>query len=140
MLIGEYYSKIAEKNRTALPKGLRENLKGTIYLTRGYEKSLIILDQKRWNDLLKVIEVKPFLNKTVRDTKRFIAGGARMLELDLQGRFVLPENLIEFAELDKDIVFVGIIDWIEVWSIENWKAKLDDLSENSAEIAEKLIG
>ena len=139
MLIGEYYSKIAEKNRTALPKGLRENLKGTIYLTRGYEKSLIILDQKRWDSLLKVIEVKPFLNKTVRDTKRFIAGGARMLELDLQGRFVLPENLIEFAELDKDIVFVGIIDWVEIWSMENWKIKLSDLSENSAEIAEKLI-
>lgn len=140
MLIGEYYSKIADKNRTALPKNLREYLKGDIFITRGYEKALIVLDQQRWDRLIETIEKKPFLNRSVRDTKRFIAGSSRKLDLDSQGRFIIPENLKEYSSLDKEIVFVGILDWIELWSIEAWNKKLKDLSENSAEIAEKLIG
>jgi MraZ protein len=140
MLIGEYYSKAAEKNRTALPKAFRENLKGNIYITRGYEKALIILDQQRWDKLIVNIEVKPFLNRTVRDTKRFIVGGAKQLELDVQGRFIIPESLKGYARIETEIVFVGILDWIELWSVEAWNNKLKELNENAAEIAEKLIG
>lgn len=140
MLIGEYYSKIADKNRIALPKGFRTNLEGNIYITRGYEKALIILDQERWDKLIMTIEVKPFLNRTVRDTKRFIVGGAKKLELDAQGRFIIPENLKEYSKIDKEVVFVGILDWVEIWSLEEWQRKLEDLNENAAEIAEKLVG
>ena len=138
MLIGEYYSKIGDKNRTALPKNLRDDLEGSIYITRGYEKALIILDEARWQRLLQIVETKPFLNRTVRDTKRFLAGGARKLDLDAQGRFIIPENLIEYGNIKKDLVFVGIVDWIELWDLDMWKIKINDLSENSAEIAEKL--
>ena len=138
MLIGEYYSKIGDKNRTALPKNLRDDLEGSIYITRGYEKALIILDEARWQRLLQIVETRPFLNRTVRDTKRFLAGGARKLDLDAQGRFIIPENLIEYGNIKKDLVFVGIVDWIELWDLDMWKIKINDLSENSAEIAEKL--
>lgn len=138
MLIGEYYSKIGDKNRTALPKNLRDDFEGSIYITRGYEKALIILDEARWQRLLQVVETRPFLNRTVRDTKRFLAGGARKLDLDAQGRFIIPENLIEYGNIKKDLVFVGIVDWIELWDLDMWKTKINDLSENSAEIAEKL--
>ena len=138
MLIGEYYSKIGDKNRTALPKNLRDDLEGSIYITRGYEKALIILDEARWQRLLQIVETRPFFNRTVRDTKRFLAGGARKLDLDAQGRFIIPENLIEYGNIKKDLVFVGIVDWIELWDLDMWKTKINDLSENSAEIAEKL--
>ena len=108
MLIGEHEGKIAEKNRIALPKKFRDELKSGLIIARGYEECLIILDNNRWKKLINNIESKPFLNRSVRDTKRFIAGGASEIELDSQGRFVLPESLKLYAQIEKDVVFVFV--------------------------------
>lgn len=138
MLIGEYKGRVADKNRVALPKNFREELNEELFITRGYENCLIIVDKKRWDDLIEVITEKPFLNKSVRDTKRFLVGGASEMKLDSQGRFVVPENLQNYAKIVKEIRFVGIIDWLEVWSEEIWEEKLKTLEKSASEIAHKL--
>lgn len=138
MLIGEYIGKIADKNRIALPKKFRESFKGEIIITRGYEECLIILDEERWNKLINKIESKPFLNRSVRDTKRFIAGGASEVDLDGQGRFIIPELLKSYSQIDKDVIFVGILDWVELWNLEKWNTKIEEIKTSASEIAEKL--
>jgi MraZ protein len=139
MLIGEFESRVTDKNRVAVPAKIRTELKNNLILARGYEGCLILLDEKRFQDLIKLISVKPLLNTSVRDTRRFILGGAHEIELDAQGRFVLPLSLKQYAHIDTDVIFIGIMDWAEVWSREKWTKKLTDLSSSAADIAQRLM-
>jgi MraZ protein len=138
MLIGEYHTQIGDKNRIALPKKLREQLEGKVIITRGYEKCLILVDNRRWETVINEIDKRPLLALNVRDTKRFLLGGATEIEYDSQGRFVIPESLKTFADIAEKIVFLGIGQWIEIWSEEKWNSKLEDLSSKVADIAERL--
>ncbi|SRR5260221_2014405 len=138
MLIGEYQTNIGDKNRVLLPKKLRDQFSGKVYVTRGYENCLIIVDTTRWESLVGEINKSPLLSLTVRDTKRFIIGGAVEVDYDSQGRFVMPEPLKEFAELIDKIIFIGVGEWAEIWSEEKWKLKLESLSRNVSDLADKL--
>lgn len=139
-LIGEYPATIGEKNRVAFPKKIRnEYQEQTIwYITRGYENCLILVDEKRWNNFIGIINKNPLLSLNVRDTKRFILGGAQQIEYDKLGRFVLPESLKNFANIENQLVFVGVGEWVELWDQDRWNAKLRDLSNKVGDIAEKL--
>lgn len=138
MLIGEYSVQIGEKNRIAIPKRLRENLEGKFFLTRGYENCLILVDENRWNKLISEINKNPLLSLNVRDTKRFILGGAVELEPDSQGRIVISDALKEFSTIEQKVTFLGVGEWVEVWSEQKWKDKLNILSKNVSDLAERL--
>jgi MraZ protein len=139
MLIGEYFVQIGDKNRIAIPKKIRESFNGKVILTRGYERCLILVDSQRWDNLISQINVRPLLSLSVRDTKRFIIGGAVEVEYDQQGRFVLPEPLKRFASLEEKLVILGVGEWVEIWSEERWLTKLEDLSQNVSDIADRLV-
>lgn len=138
MFIGEYNTQLGDKNRLAIPKKLREQLNGNVIITRGYERCLIMVDTSRWDTLLNQINAKPLLSLNVRDTKRFLIGGAVEVEHDSQGRFVLPESLKEFGNISDKVTFLGVGEWIEIWDEDRWKNKLNDLSQNVSDIAERL--
>ncbi|MBN1916107.1 division/cell wall cluster transcriptional repressor MraZ [Candidatus Dojkabacteria bacterium] len=138
MLIGEYRNRLGEKNRLALPIKFREELGDNIIVTRGYESSLIIVDKKLWENLLKEFGDRAFAMSLVRDTRRFLIGGAYEIDLDKQGRFVLPESLKEYAGVKEEAVFVGLEDWIEVWDFDKWEKKLNELKLKAGEIAESI--
>ena len=139
MLIGEYEAKLTDKNRIAIPKKIRDEFSEGLILSRGYEGCLILLDIKRWGDFENTINKGSILSLSIRDTKRFIFGGAYELELDLQGRFVLPNNLKDYAQINSDIIFVAIRDWVEVWAIDVWAKKFNDLKGKAGDIAEQII-
>jgi MraZ protein len=139
MLIGEYESRLTEKNRIAVPAKIRLELKQNLILSRGYEGCLLILDETRWKKLISLISIRPLLNLSERDTRRFLLGGAHEIDLDAQGRFVLPMGLKSYAQIEDDVVFVGIMDWAEVWAKNTWETKLTELSKSAADIAERLI-
>ena len=138
MLIGEFLSPVGDKNRVALPKTFREQLADQLVLTRGYEGCVIVIDLPRWQTLIDDINQSPLLNLNVRDTKRFLLGGAHEVSLDKQGRFVLPESLRSYAEIAEQISFIGVGEWLEIWDSNKWQTKLKDLAVNSADIADRL--
>lgn len=140
MIIGEYRSKISTKNRVAIPKKFRESLGGDFIITRGYERSLVIVNNSMWEKIAKEVIDGSFINKNIRDTTRFLVGSAVEAVPDSQGRVVIPSPLIDYADMkqSKELVFIGLINWIEVWSIENWKERLTYLDENSDEISKQL--
>jgi len=74
----------------------------------------------------------------VRNTKRFLVGSASEVKLDEQARFVIPEALIKYAHLENEIIFVAILDWVELWDAETWEKKIDIIAKESADIAERL--
>jgi MraZ protein len=138
MLIGEFINKVGEKNRIALPKKFREIMGEKVIVTRGYEDCILVVNELQWEKLLKIFEGKPFTTSPVRDTRRFLIGGAHEVMFDKQGRFVMPEVLKEFAGIAKEVVFVGLVDWVEIWSKDRWDKRMEMIKPDAAKIAEKL--
>ncbi|MGI5898117.1 MAG: division/cell wall cluster transcriptional repressor MraZ [Candidatus Dojkabacteria bacterium] len=138
MLIGEYKSKIAEKKRVSLPTKFRDEIGDDLILTRGYEQALILVNKKLWKNIAKDVINGSFTNKDIRDTSRFLVGGAKEIEMDTQGRFVIPTPLYEHAQLKTDIIFLGLINWIEIWDLEKWEERLKYLQKHGDEIAQEI--
>lgn len=138
MIIGEYRSKIGEKKRVSLPKKFRDELGEEIILTRGYEDSLILVNKQMWSKIAGEVVNGSFINKNIRDTSRFLVGGATEVSIDKQGRFLVPEALFEHASLKQDVVFIGLVNWIEVWDRQKWDERLKYLKSNGEEIANEL--
>jgi len=138
MLIGEYRSKIGLKKRVSLPKKFRRELGENFILTRGYEDALVLVNKGMWEKIAKEVINGSFINKNIRDTSRFLVGSAKEIQTDSQGRFVIPEALYEHAELSDEVVFIGLVNWIEIWSKDKWIERLDYLKKNGEEIAKEL--
>jgi MraZ protein len=138
MIIGEYTSRIGEKKRVSLPKKFRDELGEEIILTRGYEDSLILVNKQMWEKIAKDVIDGSFINKNIRDTSRFLIGGATEVSIDMQGRFLIPEALFTHAGLSKELVFIGLINWIEIWDKERWDKRVEYLKENGDEIAQEI--
>ena len=138
MIIGEYTGKLSEKKRVSLPKKFRDELGENIILTRGYEDSLILVNKQMWEKIAKEVINGSFINKNIRDTSRFLIGSAVDISLDELGRFVIPQSLFEHANLNNEIVFIGLINWIEIWDKSKWEKRVEYLKTHGEEIAQEI--
>ncbi len=138
MIIGEYKSKVGEKKRVALPRKFREEIGEDLILTRGYEDALILVNRKMWKKVAKEVINGSFTNKNIRDTSRFLVGGAKEVEMDKQGRFVIPESLFTHAGLKTEIIFIGLVNWIEIWDSSKWEKRLTYLQKHGDDIAQEI--
>ena len=138
MIIGEYQQKLGDKNRIAFPKKFREELGNKLIMTKGYEGCLVIMSPAQWEEMVAGSVSGPFVSGVVRDTSRFLLAGASEIELDSQGRFVVPNYLKEYSKLNLEGVFLGLGRWVELWGLEKWKKKKSDVENESSVIGEKL--
>ena len=95
MIIGEYQQKLGDKNRIAFPKKFREELGNRLIMTKGYEGCLVIMSPAQWEEMVSDAVSGPFVSGLVRDTSRFLLASATEIELDSQGRFVVPSFVIK---------------------------------------------
>lgn len=138
MLIGQYEAKFSEKHQVSFPKKYREVLGDKIIITKGLEKCLIIVSQDKWGTLLEGTEGQPFTNRQAREMQRFLLGNAAYIELDEKGRFVLPEHLANYAKLTDEVIFAGIVKFVELWDKKEWEEEQEKLSDNIESIASRL--
>lgn len=138
MIIGQHAGKIDEKSRIAFPRKFRLALNDRLLITRGFERSLIIVSEKSWQSLLQGTENKPFTQSNVRQIQRFLLGGATLLELDGKGRFILPDYLKQFAGIMSDVIFLGLANYVELWDKEKWEAYSETMNKTIAYVAENL--
>jgi MraZ protein len=138
MLLGQYDSKIGEKHQVSLPKKFREKLGESLIITKGFENCLLIVSENNWKTLLEGTEGKPFTNKSTRELQRFLLGNATAIELDSKGRFIIPEYLRRFANLEIEVIFAGIHRFVEIWDKKRWEAHQEELSKQIGDIAERL--
>ncbi|MEQ1530455.1 MAG: division/cell wall cluster transcriptional repressor MraZ [Methylococcales bacterium] len=138
------------KGRLAVPTRYREELQdcceGQLVLTvavneHGFGESgcLWLYPLAEWEKLEQTINKLPTLNKTAGQLRRFLIGNATECEMDAQGRFLLPEKLRSFANMDKKVVLVGQLNKFEIWNEDAWTAKENawmsgDDSEGLAEL------
>jgi MraZ protein len=138
MLLGEYTYQLGPKNRVALPKKLRDQLGEEIILTRGYEGCVLVVKSDDWHHLLSDVFERPFFDQDARQAARFLIGGAHEVVPDNQGRFVVPESLVNHANLESSVVFVGLGSWVELWSAPKWQEQQRLVAEQSSTIAQRL--
>lgn len=133
MFLGEYNPSITEGSRIALPKKLREQIRGDeLILSRGFEKCVFIYDKEDWITEAGKQVSSPINDKRTRELKRYMYASAVDVAIDTQGRVVLPVSLKEYAGLDKKTVVIGAGDHIEVWDFDTWKEYLEKISEDLA--------
>lgn len=139
MLIGQYKSKLTDKDRVSVPAKFRSELGAELMIARWYERCLVLVSKKSWTQLVERLTGKQiFVTSAVRDVDRFIFGSAFEIKLDSQGRFVLPEILKQFAQIVSETVFVGLEDRVEIWSLERWES-LESKVEDKASLAIEKI-
>lgn len=138
MIIGEYKGKVGEKKRVSLPAKFREEIGEELILTRGYEEALILVNKEMWQKVAQNVIDGSFTDKNIRDTSRFLVGSAKEIEMDSQGRFVIPEALFTHAGLGSEIVFIGLVNRIEIWDAQKWSQRVEYLQKHGDEIAQEI--
>ena len=138
MLIGQYRTKVSPKGRLAFPKRFREVLGDNLVVTVGYENSLMVVSAKDWKSLIESTENQPVILNSARDTNRFLLGEATEIDLDEQGRCVLPGYLRAHAKIGEEAIFLGLNKYVEIWDKQVWEEYQKYLKENIDKIAEKL--
>jgi len=138
MLMGEYVHTIDAKGRVILPVDFRAELGEAFVITKGLDNCLFVYGQDEWNVLSTKLKQLPLAKSEARAFVRFFFSGARMLECDRQGRFLVPGNLRSYAMLEKDVVLIGVSNRIEVWSKAEWTKYNDEISPSVVGIAETL--
>ncbi len=122
VFFGEYQLSFTSPGRLVLPKKLRELLKGdTFILTKGFDFCLSGYDKEDWENRAKGLFQTSILDKENLAKQRFIFPSITYLEIDAQGRFVIPKNLLNYADLKETAVIIGVGDHFEIWSQEKWK-------------------
>lgn len=116
MFIGEYNHALDSKSRMIVPAKLREGLGNRFVITKGLDGCLYAYPLEEWKILENKLKTLPLTNKDARAFVRFIFSGACEIELDKQFRGLIPQNLKEYAGIEKDIVSIGVLSRVEIWS------------------------
>lgn len=118
---------IDPKGRLAMPAKYRdtimENAEGQVVVTVDHtDQCLLVYPLDQWVKVEKTLMALPNMSRRVRNMQRLILGHAAELELDAQGRVLLPAPLREYAGLDKKAVLVGQANKLELWDADTWEA------------------
>lgn len=139
MFMGEYSHTLDTKSRLIIPAKFRNQLGDQFIITKWMEKSLRAMPMAVWEKLQEQLNQLPLGKKDARAFRRFVMAGALEAEFDKQGRIVVPNNLREYASLEKSVVVTGVGDSFEIWSAENWSAYTVETADDFDNIAEGLV-
>ena len=137
MFIGEYQHSLDEKSRVIVPVKYREQLGAGFILTKGLDGCLFIYSQKEWTSFEQKLKELPLTNVNARKFVRFFLAGAVECTPDKQGRILIPSHLKVYSSIEKDIVFIGMGNRVEVWSSTKWDAYNEDAFDANA-LAEQM--
>ncbi len=138
MFIGEYQATIDEKGRISVPAKFRAQLKTKVVVTRGLDNSLFLYAMDEWEKLAEKLASLPISTANTRAFSRLMLAGAMDVEVDKQGRIIVPGYLKDFAKIAKKVVIAGLYNRIEIWSEELWNIYKQQTEQQSNVIAEQL--
>lgn len=135
MLLGSYAINMDAKGRIAIPQRVREGLVelcgGSVVVTaHTEERCLLIYPEPHWQTLRPQVEQLPNIKPKARRMQRLLLGYATPLDIDGNGRVLLPPTLREYARLEKKLMLVGQGRKLELWNEEHWNDWLDAVAED----------
>ena len=144
-LIGTYECKVDAKGRMMVPSALKKQLapvlqNGFVVKRSVFQPCLELYPMEEWNLLMgKMNKLNRFKKKNNDFIRKFTAG-VRTVEVDSNGRLLIPKDLIGFAGIEKEIVLSSAINIVEIWDKEKYEQSLEDSAEDFADLAEEVMG
>ena len=139
MLMGEFQHNIDAKGRIIIPAKLREDLGAKFVITRGLDGCVFGYPLDNWEKIQEKLKQLPLAKKEARAFTRFFYSAAAEVEIDKQGRINVPSTLVDYANLEKECLVLGVSDRIEIWSKTRWESVSSEIEESLEEIAEDML-
>lgn len=132
MFKGSHPITIDAKGRIAIPASYRQSLiddcGGRLVITRHWDGCLLVYPAPEFQKFESQLLSKGSLNPQVRNIQRFFIGNARDIDMDRQGRLLLPANLRAAAGLDSKAVLSGLGNLFELWDEDQYNARDADIA------------
>ena len=138
MFIGEYNHNLDNKGRIAVPVKFRDDLKKGAVVTKGLDGCLFLYTMSEWKILAEKLSKLPISQSNTRAFARLMLAGAMDVQVDKQGRIILPDYLRKYATLKKKVIINGLYNRLEIWDENNWEKYKEVTEKESGDIAEKL--
>jgi MraZ protein len=138
MFIGEFHHVVDDKGRLAVPIKFRDAFKKGAVVTRGLDQCLFVFSMEEWKKLAEKLASLPLSQQDSRAFARLMLAGAMDLELDKQGRIILPEYLRSYAKVSKLAVVAGLYNRLEIWDESIWEAYRLRTEQDAVGIAERM--
>jgi len=136
-LTGEFRHTLDDRGRVAVPVRFRGRLAEGATLARWLDRCLGLFPADEWNELAAKLRALPLTNPSAREFARFMSSGAVEVELDRQGRVLVPGYLRDYAGITEgEVVVVGALNRLEIWAPAAWlpyRSKIEDQPEALAE-------
>lgn len=142
--LGEFDCKLDVKGRMMIPSNLKKQLpkieQEGLVINRGFEKHLVCYTKKEWDKIVDELgKLNPYEKRT-REFIRYFTRGATELTLDNTNRVLLPKILLEYADIQTDVVISCQLNKIEIWAKDVYEAQMDNEPKNFAKLAEEVMG
>jgi MraZ protein len=139
--LGQYEHTLDAKNRLTIPAKFRGQLSDGVVLAKEQETCVAIWPAHGWERFMEDMRGmgNPW-DETYRGLRRHYTGGAFDAQLDAAGRIMLPQALIDRAQLSRDVVLIGNLDTVEVWDRARWYEEQGRLEAAVPEMARRLSG
>lgn len=138
MLLGEYRHNLDVKGRMAIQAKFRDKLSAGAIITRGIDNCLFVFANAEWDALAKKLIALPLAQANSRAFVRLMLAGATDVEIDNQGRILIPDYLRKYAGLKKEVVVAGLYNRVEIWDEATWTTYKTRTESSSEKIAEQL--
>lgn len=144
MFRGSSFHTIDSKGRIIIPSRFRELVRengGEGLILSGMDNGLVAYPYTTWAEVERKILMMAEKSRAMRRFRRVFIGGSSDCPLDRQGRILVPQSLRQYANLNKDIVMVGVLDHFEIWSRDNWdeeSRKLEEEDMRDTEVSNEI--
>lgn len=138
MFLGAYEHTLDDKGRLAIPARFRAQLSDGLVLTRSLDVCLQLFPLDYWATLTARISALSLMQEDARTLRRLLFAGAAELDLDRQGRILIPQSLRDHAVLQNQAMLVGLDTHVEIWAAERWQAEQARMEQNSTHMATQL--
>ncbi len=132
MFLGQYMHSLDSKGRLTIPSRYRALLIEGAYIVQGFDRNLMVWTKSSFERISQRVSQGSITDPTSRLLRRFIYSSGDELEVDRAGRILIPEFLRQTAQLDNDVVVVGVGDYFEIWSPSLWAEQLANVQDAEA--------
>ncbi|MDD7886565.1 division/cell wall cluster transcriptional repressor MraZ [Flavivirga sp. 57AJ16] len=145
LITGTYDCKVDAKGRLMMPAALKKQLSsilpdGFVLRRSVFQKCLELYPMGEWQILMKKMNKLNKFKKKNNDFIRRFTAGAKIVEVDVNGRLLIPKDLTVFASISKNIVVASAINIIEIWDKDLYEQAIDDAAIDFADLAEEVMG
>jgi len=143
--VGTYECKADAKGRIMLPVALKNQLspvlqQGFVLKRSVFQPCLELYPMEEWNVLMQKINKLNRFKKKNNDFIRRFTAGVKVVEVDANGRLLIPKDLVVFAGVTKEIVLSSVVNIIEIWDKDQYEQAIDDAAVDFADLAEEVMG